>query len=209
LICGQTIPEKQARFRAKVCSPECRYAYRKWRQLPTSQRTVALHCQVCHGPIPLRANVSWAEVCSQNCRNEMRRYRFQILKTQKCPHCYHPSSPAERESWLLWRKSRGSDMQAFIREPHGRKIRTELRAAAALLTIFRDRILTQHGVSKMEALRQLEEMDVVEWDEEMKAAYRTDYELAKNTTKEIERWTALLTVPKAVQKKNVDTDGVE
>jgi hypothetical protein len=120
LMCGATIPEKQAKYRAKVCSDRCRNAYRRWRGLPPAERVAnPLRCQVCRGSITHRPNINWVEVCSTDCRNAMRRYRFQVLQNQKCPHCYHPSSEAEREEFRQWRAGKGP-MQEFFREAQGR-----------------------------------------------------------------------------------------
>jgi len=161
LMCGATIPDKQAKYRAKVCSDPCRNAYRPWRGLPPADRVAnPLRCQVCRGEITHRPNINWVEVCNVTCRNAMRRYRFQILQNQKCPHCYHPSSEAEREEFREWRAGKGP-MQEFFREAQGRgnfawqrekQLRTALREAVGGLKREKDAILYGHVTSKMEPM---------------------------------------------------------
>jgi hypothetical protein len=161
LMCGATIPEKQAKYRAKVCSDQCRKDYRRWRGLPPAQRVAnPLRCQVCRGEIIHQPNINWVEVCSVTCRNAMRRYRFQILQNQKCPHCYHPSSEAEREEFRQWRAGKGP-MQEFFREAQGRgnfawqrekQLRTALREAVSALRAEREGFCLRSGFGSMEGL---------------------------------------------------------
>jgi hypothetical protein len=161
LMCGATIPEKQAKYRAKVCSDRCRNAYRRWRGLPPAERVAnPLRCQVCRDEITHRPNINWVEVCSVTCRNAMRRYRFQILQNQKCPHCYHPSSEKEREEFRQWRAGKGP-MQEFFREAQGRGnfawqrekvLRSALREAVGVLRGELDGILQRHTTEGREAL---------------------------------------------------------
>jgi hypothetical protein len=115
MICGATIPAKAAKARAKVCSDECRYHLRKARQKLDllASGEAALNCQVCRGVIPPATAKKLGVVCGIACRNELRRYRFQILQNQKCPHCYHPSTPEEREEFRQWRASRGPMQEGF------------------------------------------------------------------------------------------------
>ena len=130
-ICGDTIPERTARFRSKVCSNGCRYELRKRRdgKLPLG----TLYCQVCRGEIPPVTAKKLGVVCDTKCRNEMRRYRFLVLKSGKCPTCLHPSTPAEWEEYRCWRLTKGRDTQAFMRQSHGLTVRKALRGALTVL----------------------------------------------------------------------------
>jgi predicted nucleic acid-binding Zn ribbon protein len=170
LMCGATIPEKQAKYRAKVCSDHCRNDYRRWRGLPPAERVAnPLRCQVCRGQIAHRPNIAWVEVCSVTCRNAMRRYRFQILQNQKCPHCYHPSSEKEREEFRQWRASKGP-MQEFFREAQGRgnfawqrekQLRTALREAVSALRSEREGFCQERGIDSMEGLQWRAAIDAI------------------------------------------------
>lgn len=159
IMCGATIPERQAKFRSKVCGKDCRRDYRAWRTAAPAERHTELHCQVCRGPIPQRANVTWAETCGKACRNEMRRYRFSILRKQKCPKCYHPCTEEEIADWKAWRASRSANLQSFIREPHGHAVRKAFREAVALLEALREGFRTGCDENEMEALPSLENLD--------------------------------------------------
>lgn len=202
LICGETIPEKQAKYRAKVCSDPCRNAYRRWRGLPPAERVAnPLRCQVCRGEITHRPNINWVEVCSTTCRNAMRRYRFQILQNQKCPHCYHPSSEKEREEFRQWRASKGP-MQEFFREAQGRgnfawqrekQLRTALREAVSALRAEREGFCQEQGVESIEGLKWRAAIDAI------------SQEGLYPRTERIERFEELL----APRKKKVDTREVE
>lgn len=202
LMCGATIPEKQARFRSKVCSQPCRNAYRRWRGLPPAERvTNPLRCQVCRGVIQCRPNIAWVEVCSTGCRNTMRRYRFQILQNQKCPHCYHPSSEEEREQFRQWRAGRGP-MQEFFREEQGRGnlawqrekiLRAALREAVSALRVEREAFCQERGIESMEGLK---------WRAVIDAIGQEGLDLR---TERIERFEELL----APRKKKVDMREVE
>ena len=140
MICAAKIPEKQAKFRSKVCSDECRKELRRVRQTPALLAAAMLHCQVCRGVIPRESAKKQAVVCGVACRNELRRYRWQILKNQKCPHCLHPSSPAEWEEYRQWRQSRGH-LRTFMQRPgrgnltrkREKALRDVLRAAVGAL----------------------------------------------------------------------------
>jgi predicted nucleic acid-binding Zn ribbon protein len=165
MICAATIPERQAKFRSKVCSDDCRKALRKVRQTPGLLRTTTLHCQVCRSPIPATTAQKLGVVCGDICRNEMRRYRFQVLKNQKCPHCLHPSTPAEWEEYRTWRASRGplqkSMGQAAARQAsrgnlvwkREKALREMLRAAVAALRNELEVIIASHAIRSMEGLQ--------------------------------------------------------
>jgi predicted nucleic acid-binding Zn ribbon protein len=198
LMCGATIPEKQAKFRAKVCSASCRYYYRQWRKRrPENRAEDLLRCQVCRKFIKYHHNINWVEVCSTECRNAMRRYRFQILQNQKCPHCYHPSSEKEREEFRQWRASKGP-MQEFFREAQGRgnfawqrekALRSALKAALELLAQWEKGSFEEYAVEMMEPV----------WD----TAVKSLAEHMKINPNEIE---AMLKPP---PKKKVDIREVE
>jgi hypothetical protein len=148
MICGATIPAKAAKARAKVCSDECRYHLRKIRQKLDllASGEAALNCQVCRGLIPSATAKKLGVVCGIACRNELRRYRFQILQNQKCPHCYHPSTPEEREEFRQWRASRGPMQEGFRTLPgkgspiakREKALREVLRSAVAILQAVRE-----------------------------------------------------------------------
>lgn len=158
IICAGTIPEKKAKFRSLTCSDACAKTRRNARLTPAKYRDLALYCQVCRGIIPPITAKKGGVVCSANCRNELRRYRWTILKTQKCPHCYHPSSPAEWERYRQWRASEGP-MQGFVKEANGRgnlawkrekELRDALKAAVLLLKDELAVILDSYCVERME-----------------------------------------------------------
>lgn len=157
LVCAATIPEKQAKFRSKVCSDACRKALRKLRETRGALETTPTWCQVCRGKIPPASAKKLSITCGSACRNELRRYRWQILKRQKCPHCYHPSSPAEWESYRQWRASQGS-MQAFMKLPglgnltakRESQLRKALGEVTALLRLELKVILDSYCSEKME-----------------------------------------------------------
>lgn len=159
MVCSKTIPPRQARFRAKVCSNACRNALRKIRSSPAAIAAARLNCQVCREAIPTATAKKLGVVCGVPCRNEMRRYRFQILKTQKCPHCYHPSTPAEWEEYRQWRAARGP-MQAFMRLPgrgnlawkREKTLRDALKAAVGALKAELAVILRSYASERMEGL---------------------------------------------------------
>lgn len=179
MICRATIPAKQAKFRSKVCSDACRYTLRKARQSPGTLETTSLYCQVCRDAIPPATAKKLGVTCGTECRNALRRYRWSILKNQKCPHCLHPSSPAEWEEYRAWRASRGSNVQQFMREPHGLKVRAELRRALVdaveLLARVREGILARYGATSKEGLLAPEQVDQAEWEEERKTQYAIDF----------------------------------
>lgn len=128
MVCRETIPTQQAKFRSKVCANKaCFNELRRRRYTLSLYDTTHTFCQVCREEIPQASAKKQATVCGKDCRNVTRVYRLQILKNQKCPHCLHPSSEAEREEFYAWRKSRGGDAQAFRREPHGLALRAALR----------------------------------------------------------------------------------
>lgn len=184
IMCGATIPEKAAKMRSKVCSQTCRAAYRKWRNAPPAKRTQPLFCQVCRKEIPNRPNVTWAETCSRDCRNEMRRFRWAILKMQKCPHCYHPSTPAEWEDYRRWRANKGS-IRAQIQipgrgrprlTPQEKEIREALQGATRVAKGYRDRILVKYRIKKVEELNSVEIYALNDVSKEEIARYAADRE---------------------------------
>jgi hypothetical protein len=138
-ICGETLPESKAKRRAQLCSDACINRVRALKHAGKLFSTVR-RCQVCRGSIPLPRHEypRLRQICSTSCWNELRRYRWQILKQGKCPACYHPCTPEEWESWRQWRASNGP-MQGFIALPgRGRPaqvkaLRVTLKAAAELL----------------------------------------------------------------------------
>lgn len=88
---------------------------------------IELRCMVCAAPIPEKKARYRSNTCSDSCRLALRRHRLAILNSGKCPHCYHPSTPAEWEEFREWRKSKGA-MQQFMRPDHGNKLKGEVNA---------------------------------------------------------------------------------
>ena len=73
-------------------------------------------CIVCTAPVPAkRATSRSKDTCSPACHKVLRMYRQHVLKSSKCPACYHPSTPEERKEFQAWRKMRGDRRQSVGR----------------------------------------------------------------------------------------------
>lgn len=82
--------------------------------IPNGIENLALRCVVCAEPLPTsrRAVGDHAGACHR-VRVLHRRYTIQQAK---CIACLHPSTPAEREEFKAWRRSRG-DIRAHGGRP--------------------------------------------------------------------------------------------
>jgi hypothetical protein len=114
----------------------------------------------------------------------MRRFRWAILKMQKCPHCYHPSTPAEWEDYRRWRANKGS-IRAQIQipgrgrprlTPQEKEIREALQGATRVAKGYRDRILVKYRIKKVEELNSVEIYALNDVSKEEIARYAADRE---------------------------------
>ena len=65
-------------------------------------------CVICRNPVPeKRSHGRYRETCSPECLTTWRRFRAYIIASTRCPSCYHPSTPDEREDFRKWRRFRG------------------------------------------------------------------------------------------------------
>jgi hypothetical protein len=69
-------------------------------------------CTVCTAPIPKRRQhgnpaLGGRDACSAACGRILKAKRKMDIINSTCPNCRHPSTPAEREEYKLWRKARG------------------------------------------------------------------------------------------------------
>lgn len=158
LACGATIPERRAKMRAKVCSEFCAKALLTARRKGLLRAT-PLYCQACREELEPKLCAKGAVVCGNRCRSELRRYRWHVLKGQKCPHCLHPSTPAEWEEYRQWRASRGPLQQFMRQEGRGnlvwkreKQMRIALRDCLEVLRSYRDEILLGECSEFMEGL---------------------------------------------------------
>jgi hypothetical protein len=108
------VPQYLAMLRRGKISPE--KVLQRLVQLQQQPPKRTLLCQVCRQQIPAVTAERMSVTCGKDCRNELRRYRMEVLKNQKCPHCYHPCTPEEWTEWRQWRAERGP-MQAFMQLP--------------------------------------------------------------------------------------------
>lgn len=197
MICRSTIPERQAKFRAKACDDECAKALRTARRKNLMGST-PLYCQVCRGLIPPATAKKLGVTCGLTCRTEMRRYRFQILKTQKCPHCYHPSSPAEWEDYRQWRASRGP-MQAFMQLP-GRGNLASKRESELRKALVEAVAVAQEEMRRILDGGAMETMEGVKDPGTLEGIALQDYE---KLSEQVNRWQALA----SLKKKVLDMEG--
>jgi hypothetical protein len=78
------------------------------RLIPNGIENFIPRCIVCTSPVPAkRATSRSKDTCGPECHKVLRAYRKHVLKSTKCPACYHPSTPAERKEFQNWRKARG------------------------------------------------------------------------------------------------------
>lgn len=89
-----------------------------WKAKPLSPEVLALipngienfvpRCIVCTNPVPpKRARGRSKDTCCQTCQIVRQLYRKWVLVSSKCVACFHPSTPAERQNFIEWRKERG------------------------------------------------------------------------------------------------------
>lgn len=65
-------------------------------------------CIVCTQPVPRRRATSRSkETCSPECAGVLRAFKKFNILARRCPTCWHPSTPAEREEFKAWRRSTG------------------------------------------------------------------------------------------------------
>jgi hypothetical protein len=91
-------------------------------ELPRQRmRNVLVEGMVCGDPLNARRARARKETCEKpECGVALRQFRRAVVESRKCPACYHPSSPEEREDFKRWRKDRGQ-MQRRRGNPHGTK----------------------------------------------------------------------------------------
>jgi hypothetical protein len=88
-------------------------------------------CVVCGEPVPLkRARGRSKDTCGAECHAVLREYRAWVIRSSRCPACYHPSTPEERADFVAWRKARG-DRKAGRGRP--RKEDPIIAASAAIV----------------------------------------------------------------------------
>ena len=67
-----------------------------------------LKCVVCGKDVPeKRATGRSRDTCSPSCNDIFRAFKNWQSFRRRCPACFHPSTPEERDSWREWRKQRG------------------------------------------------------------------------------------------------------
>lgn len=92
-----------------------------------------IHCAVCGDPLPEHRARARRETCGKReCGIKLKQFRKMTIEVRKCPTCYHPSTPEEREDFKQWRKERGQ-IQRRRGNPHGRKPKTALELLEATL----------------------------------------------------------------------------
>ena len=167
-------------------------------------------CQVCRQPIPNATAERMGVLCGKDCREEMRSYRLQILKNQKCPRCYHPSSPKEWELYRQFRlwlaKQKGGGMQAFMQAPgrgnkswkQQKELRDALSEAMVVLRAAREDFFPRQWIKTMEGVQYRKAIDAIRQEGLDECSAR------------IERFEGLLGTTKLTQsKKIVDREGTE
>ena len=101
-------------------------------------------CVVCRQPVPSRrATGRSKDTCSPACQKVLRKFREYNLKRTRCPACYHPSTPSERQDFIAWRKARGDRREGRGRPPLSREknLRIALQSAVDLLKAHRAVVL--------------------------------------------------------------------
>lgn len=93
-------------------------------------------CMVCGDEIPDRRAKARKETCAKPaCQLALKQYRRAVLESRKCPTCYKPSTPAERESFRQWRYDTNQIRKGRGRPPvaRERQIRERLQALVELI----------------------------------------------------------------------------
>jgi hypothetical protein len=66
------------------------------------------NCMVCGDQLSARRARGRKETCDKpECQKALKQFRRHVLESRKCPTCYKPSTPAERQSYREWRWSTG------------------------------------------------------------------------------------------------------
>lgn len=92
--------------------------------IPDGIENFVLSCTVCRLPLPSsRRTVGDHAGACHKVRVLLRRYQIRL---KRCIACLHPSTPAEREDFKAWRRSRGQ-----LRASGGRPKKSPLPANAA------------------------------------------------------------------------------
>lgn len=87
---------------------------------PTEQiRANGARCLVCTTQIPPQRERMRSVTCSDACKEALRIRRLDILRTQKCPHCNHPSTPEEWQQFKRWRHETGGSIRGYISPGRG------------------------------------------------------------------------------------------
>lgn len=127
-------------------------------------------CMVCGDPLNARRARARKETCEKTeCGIALRQFRRAVVESRKCPACYHPSSPAEREDYKQWRKDRGQ-MQRRRGNPHGTKPKTAAELLEAALPYLRE-------------LRAITELEGVKVDRKQLGSFITQAEKLFTETK--------------------------
>jgi hypothetical protein len=121
----------------------------------------------------------------------MRKHRIDLAAKVRCPHCYQPNTPAERDEFKAWRASKGP-IQTPIRPPrpgnphhHGKELAKALEEALEVVREQRDELWSSYAVKG----------DISNASEDERRRY---YALVEK----IRRFEAIL----AKRKKNVDME---
>ena len=100
---------------------------------PFDPSTLTLKCVICSAEVPeRRARGRSKDTCSPECHAKLRKFRKWVLVSSRCPSCYHPSTPAERKEFLLWRKHRGDRQENRGRPAITRHERVKLALVRAI-----------------------------------------------------------------------------
>lgn len=93
--------------------------------IPNGIENFVPSCVVCKRPVPARRATSRSKnTCSNNCNAVLQMFRRWNLFRRKCPTCYHPSTPEERQDFKAWRKER-KQLRMKPGKPIGCKCRKE------------------------------------------------------------------------------------
>ena len=114
-------------------------------------------CSVCTKPVPAnRHSVKFEVTCSKQCFEVVKAWRRYQLWRRACPNCRRPSSPAEREDFLKWRRSNG--LQGRGRPPVNRlaNLTQALTDAIAILKTAPPELMTiQENISAIARFQKL------------------------------------------------------
>lgn len=112
--------------------------YQVPKMTPEELQAFLPRCMVCGDPIPERRARARKETCGKPaCGIALKQWRRAVLESKKCPACYHPSTPEEREDFRQWRRERGQ-IQRRAGNPHGKKPKTAGELLDAGLPLLRE-----------------------------------------------------------------------